>query len=502
MTGPALPLLVVVPLLAAALGVMLPGRLSRMLLVVGPLLTTAGGAALVMAHSETPVIAHHVGGFVPGIAIAFVSDTFTAVMITVTGITTLACIAVAMLTGEARLRFFPSLVLMLSAGVNGALLTGDLFNLFVFIEVMLLPSYALIAMTGTWRRLGIGRLFVVLNLATSTIFLIGVGLVYGVAGSVNIAVLSEMDAEDPRFLLAVSVVLLALTVKAGVVPVHGWLPRSYPATSATVMALFSALHTKVAIYAIYRIHQVVLDGAPAWITLVLILVTVTMVVGGYGSLGEKMIRRSLSWQMVAGVGYILAGLGIGTQLGLAAGFFYMIHHILVMGSLLLASAAIEHAYRTNQFVGLSGLMRREPVLAVLAALGMGSLIGFPPSSGFFGKVGLVRAAAELDGLQLWLVLTAILVASIGTLLAMVKMWSEVFWGPPIEELPCYGRGRGVPVPFPHGTRIRRRTLLPSAALLGASLLLFFVPGPVWELCLQAASGLLDVSGYAEAVMSR
>src|SRR5690606_30179632 len=115
------------------------------------------------------------------------SDTLSAVMLTVTGLATIACIIFAMVVGEARLRFFPTLVLMLSAGVNGALLTGDMFNLFVFIEVMLLPSYALIAMTGTWRRLGIGRLFVVVNLVTSTILLIGVGLVYGVAGSVNLA---------------------------------------------------------------------------------------------------------------------------------------------------------------------------------------------------------------------------------------------------------------------------------------------------------------------------
>ena len=272
-------------------------------------MTTAGGAALLVEHAQTPVLAHNVGGFVPGIAIPLVSDTFTAVMITVTGLTTTACIGFALITGEARLRFFPTLVMMLSAGVNGALLTGDVFNLFVFIEVMLLPSYALIAMTGTWRRLGVGRLFVVVNLVTSTILLIGVGLVYGVAGSVNMAVLSDVDADDPRFQLAVGVVLLALAVKAGVVPLHGWLPRAYPATSATVMALFSALHTKVAIYAIFRIHQTVLDGATAWMMPLLVVFGVTMLVGAYGSLGERMIRRSLAWQMIAGVGYILARAG-------------------------------------------------------------------------------------------------------------------------------------------------------------------------------------------------
>lgn len=499
MTGALLPLLVAVPLLGAALGTLVPGSVARVMLVLSPLLTTAGGVALLVTHRETPVLAHDVGGFAPGIAIALVSDTFSAVMITVTGFTTAACIVFALISGEARLRFFPTLVMMLSAGVNGALLTGDMFNLFVFIEVMLLPSYALIAMTGTWRRLGVGRLFVVINLVTSTILLIGIGLVYGVAGSVNLAVLTATNADDPRFQLAVGVVLLALTVKAGVVPMHGWLPRAYPATSATVMALFSALHTKVAIYAVFRIHQTVLDGAAEWRTLLLVAFTLTMLVGAYGSLGERMIRRSLAWQMITGVGYILVGAGIGTQLGLAAGLFYMVHHILVMGSLLLSSGAVEYAYRTHQFVGLSGLMRREPLLAVIVALGMMSLIGFPPSSGFVGKVGIARAAADLDGFQIWLVLGVLLVASIGTLLAMSKLWAEVFWGPPLEEMPSRGKGHKKPPVVPEGTRMRQQTLAPAGALLLVSLAIFVVPGPLWELCLQAAGGLLDVTAYVEAV---
>ncbi len=125
---------------------------------------------------------------------------------------------------------------MLVGGVNGALLTGDLFNLFVFIEVMLLPSYALLAITGTWRRLGVGRLFVLINLLTSTILLIGSASCTGWSGTVTMAELVGVAQEDPRAALAVGVVLFALSIKAGVVPLHGWLPRSYPATSSGIMA--------------------------------------------------------------------------------------------------------------------------------------------------------------------------------------------------------------------------------------------------------------------------
>jgi multicomponent Na+:H+ antiporter subunit D len=493
-----LPLLVALPLTMAALGVVLPARVMLPVMVLTPLLTAAGGAVLLVEHagSGPSVVATQVGAFVPGIAIPLVSDTVAALMLAVTGLTTAVCVGFAALCGEARLRYFPTLTLMLTAGVNGALLTGDLFNLFVFIEVMLLPSYALIAMTGTWRRLGVGRLFVVVNLVTSTILLIGVGLVYGVAGSVNMGVLSGADPDDPRFVLAVSVVLLALCVKAGVVPLHGWLPRAYPATSAPVMALFSALHTKVAIYAIFRVHQVVLDGAPRWTSVAFALVLATMVVGSFGSLGEKMIRRLLSWQMVAGVGYILLGLAIGTRLGLASGLFYLAHHILVMGALLLGSAAIERTYRTHHFVRLSGLMRREPVLATIMALAMLSLVGFPPSSGFFAKVGIVRAAADLDGTERVVVLVVVVLASLGTLLAMLRLWRGVFWGPPLEDLPSGDRARHE---IPLDARVPTRLLVPAGVLLVASLLVFLVPGPVWDATVRAADGLLDTGAYAAEV---
>lgn len=497
MNDALLPLLVVVPLVVAALGLGVPARVVLPAMVVTPLATAGVGAALLVEHATgAPVIATQVGAFVPGIAIPLVSDTLSALMLTVTGLTAAVCLAFSALCGEARLRYFPTLALTLVAGVNGALLTGDLFNLFVFIEVMLLPSYALIAMSGTWRRLAVGRTFVVVNLLTSTILLIGVGLVYGVAGSVNLGVLVGADSDDPRFVLAVSVVLLALAVKAGVVPLHGWLPRAYPATSGSIMALFSALHTKVAIYAIFRVHQVVLDGAPRWTTVAFVLVLLTMVVGSYGSLGEKAIRRVLSWQMVAGVGYILLGLAIGTRLGLASGLFYLAHHVLVMAALLLGSAAIERTYRSSQFTRLSGLMRREPLLATIMALGILSLIGFPPSSGFFAKVGIVRAAADLDGTERTVVMVAIVVASLGTLLAGLRLWRGVFWGPPLEDLPSGDRD---PYVVPLETRAPRRLVLPSAVLLGASLLVFLVPDPVWDTTIRAAEGLLDTTTYAAEV---
>ncbi|MFD2394714.1 proton-conducting transporter membrane subunit [Dietzia aerolata] len=163
-------------------------------------------------------------------AIPIVSDSFTALMLVATGVVAALSILFCDLTGEfARSRYFAPLVLLLLAGANGALLTGDLFNLFVFVEVMLLPSYALIAMTGGWRRLGVGRLFVVVNLLTSTVLLAGVGFVYASAGAVNLAALAGAAGEDGRVAAALGIVVMALCIKAGAVPVHGWLPAPTPA---------------------------------------------------------------------------------------------------------------------------------------------------------------------------------------------------------------------------------------------------------------------------------
>ena len=174
-----LPLFVVVPLLGAAALVVVRRRPVEVAVMLGaPLLVALGALWLLAFHRTVPVLSHAVGGFSDVLAIPFVSDTLSAVMLLVTALSTLAASVFLVLTGEARYRFVPPLVLLLSAGVNGALLTGDLFNLFVFVEVMLLPSYALLAVTGSWRRLGIGRMFVIVNLVTSAVLVSGVGLVY------------------------------------------------------------------------------------------------------------------------------------------------------------------------------------------------------------------------------------------------------------------------------------------------------------------------------------
>lgn len=504
-----LPLVVALPLLASALTAAAPWRVVRLVLLLGtPLATAVVGVWLIGIHRETPVLATNVGGFPVGIAIPFVSDTLSAVLLAVTGIATFVVLLFALRTGEDRLRFFPALVLMLIAGVNGAFLTGDVFNLFVFVEVMLLPSYALLAMSGTWRRLGVGRLFLVVNLVTSSVFLVGIALLYAAAGTVNLAALVGRG-DDPKVAFGAAVVLFALVVKAGAVPVHGWLPRAYPATSATVMALFGSLHSKVALVAVYRITAVVFAENPVLLPAVVGLVVLSVIVGAWSSIGENTMRRILSFQLVSSNGHILIAVALLSLAGYRGGLLYLVHSVLTLGALVLASGAVEQTYGTGHLVRLADLLRREKALAWIVGLALISLVGFPPSAGFIGKAALVVASAAATPWVAAVIIGSVIVASILSLVAMQRLWHDVFWGPKMtvyrNRLPAAVRSdesKDDLVPLPDSVRIPTLDLVPAGLMLVLSLAMFFGAGPTWDIATRAAQGLVDLGPYVEAVRGR
>lgn len=510
-----LPLFAAVPLLGAGLSVVTRSRVLDAVLSVGvPLASMVAAIALLVHHQGHPAMAVSVGAFAPGVAIPFVSDTLSALMIAVTSLSTAVAAWFLILTREYRYRFVPALTLMTSAGVNGALLTGDLFNLFVFVEVMLLPSYALLAVTGSWRRLGIGRMFVIVNLVTSAILVSGVGLVYASAGAVNLAVLQGAAAEDPRVALGVSVVLVALLIKAGVVPAYGWLPRAYPGTSAGVMALFAGLYTKVAVYAVLRIVYVAFapqhapyDLATHPLTWVLgVLVVATMLVGALGSLGENRMRGVLAFQMTAGVGHILIGVVLAFPAAVVAGVFYLVHHVITMSGLLTLTGSLELTYGQSRIDRLGGLVRREPVIAVGMSVGLLSLAGLPPTSGLWGKWGLITATAEGgehgQAVWGWVMMAAVLAASVATLMALQRLWTGAFGGDELTHMrpDVVTGGRGPDVVLPDGVRVARRLTAPGLLMIGLSVALFVGAGALMPIVEQGVAGLFDTTDYVKAVL--
>lgn len=497
MIAALLPLFVAVPLLTGGALVITGGRprVNQGMLLTILALATAGALALVWHLRSGEVLAHGVGLWPFGIAIPFAADVFSALMLTVTGILSLTCSAFAVLAGHGSRQFFAPMVLILTAGVNGALLTADLFNMFVFIEVMLLPSYALFVLAAPGRarlrQVAGARLYVTVNLLTSTIFLAGVALLYGHTGTVNLAELAGVAAESPPAAIATTVCLFALSIKASVVPVHGWLARAYPATSPAVTALFSGLHTKVAIYGIYRIYAVVFDGDSRFLWVGVVAFSLTMAIGVLGAVGENTTRSILAFHMVSQIGYILLGVALFGELGLAAGIFYMIHNIIVKASLFLTVGAVETRYGSDDIRSVTGLARTETLTAIAFVLAALSLAGLPPFSGFMAKFAIVAAALDE---QRFVVAVIAVVVSLLTLASMMKMWNGMFWfsehddpdekNEPVRVTPRIGPALAAP-----GLSL---ALISVGLGLGAQLLM--------SLSRTAAAGLVDTGPYVQAVM--
>lgn len=504
----ALPL--VVPLVAAVGTLLLRGRPREQRAVSLAAVVVELGAALgiVAMVSGRGVVVTRMGGWPPRLAISLVADPFSAVMLVISGAMVLVCLCFAVARGEDRLSFYHPLIQVLAAGVAGALLTSDLFNLFVFVEVMLIASYVLLALGGSVEQLRAAGVYVAMNLLGSSLLLAGVALTYAVAGTVNLAELAGMAPGATGTAVSGTVVLVALAVKGALVPVHGWLPRAYPAAPPAVAALFSGLLTKVAIYAMYRIYAVMLQGATPFRTPFLLIASMTMLVGVLGAIGRGSMRGILSFHMVSQVGYMLMGLGLFGSLGLTAGIFYMLQYIIVKTALFLAAGAVETSEGTGDLDRLGGLAGGRRILAVGFLLAALSLAGLPPLSGFLAKLLLIRAAfvhAEYG------VAAMAIIVSFLTLASMVKIWNGVFWGRVVpcggDSVPAPSAAMGVSREDPPGEgRAARPSWLwldaPVLVLATVSMLIGLWPQGMMTLTDRAAAILADPAPYVEVVLGR
>ena len=486
-----LPVFVALPLIVSAVTALSPWKwLNDALAVIIPAINLLMGVWLYGYTRDNGTISHVIGLYQGGVGISFVADAFSAVMIVTTMIVALMSNWFAIVVGETQSRYYAPLSLVLVTGVSGALLTADLFNFFVMIEVMLLPSYGLIAMTGTRHRLLSARMFVLVNLAASTMLVLGVGYLYAVTGAVNLAALQGVAAGGGPATVAAGIVVIAIAAKAGVFPVYTWLPRTYPSTSAAVMGLFSGLHTKVAVYMLFRIWVIMFDMDPRWNTLLIVVMVISMIIGGYAGLAESTMRRVLAYQMVNGMPFILIMLAFtqdDARYALAAGLLYTLHHMITIAALVLNVGAIEETYGTGTMAKLSGIARRDPWTSAVFVAGAFSIVGFPPFSGIFGKVTVVLAAATPGDWRSWVAITAIIVASFGALLSMMRLWQRVFWGRPMQN-------------YPEALNVRAGFMLPSAVLMIASLCMFIFAGHMWDITTTAVDDLLDVDAYTAAVL--
>jgi multicomponent K+:H+ antiporter subunit D len=319
-------------------------------------------------------------------------------------------------------------------GVNGAFLTGDIFNLFVFFEVLLIASYGLLLHGGGGERVRAGLQYVVLNLAGSALFLIGIGLLYSVTGTLNLADLqlryAAVSANDRALAEAASLLLLVVfCLKAAAFPLNFWLPGAYGAAAAPVTALF-AIMTKVGVYAILRVHFATFGGdhpaAGAWTLLLLPASLLTIALGTLGALAARSLRGLVSYLTVVSVGTILLTVALATAGGIAAGLYYLVHSTFVTAALFLLVELIGDQ-RGDHYDALDpGPEVAQPtllgVLFLIAAMAVG---GLPPLSGFLAKANVLLAAASAPAAAwIWAV---VLGGSALGLIALARAGSRLFW---------------------------------------------------------------------------
>jgi multicomponent Na+:H+ antiporter subunit D len=492
------PAMVVAPIIAAGVSMAL-WRFVVVQQVLGLAVLSgcvAGAAVLVDGAMAGPLVVH-MGGWQAPVGITLVADLLSSLLLLISLITVLAVFvfAIGQPRNDKSAFYFHPLYLLLTAGVSASFLTGDLFNLFVAFEVMLSVSYVLITLGGRRDQVRSGMTYVVINLAASTLLVATVAFIYASTGSLNMADVAERIQLVPPGLRNALGAMLFITfgIKAAIFPLFFWLPDSYPTAPVTVTAVFAGLLTKVGVYAIIRTQTLIFPGGDG-AAIVLAVAATTMVVGVFGAIAQDDIKRILSFHIVSQIGYMLFGLGLYSVAGLAAGIFYMIHHIPVKTALFLVGGLIESMTGTGALHRLGGLVRRSPLAAAAFLIAGMSLAGIPPLSGFFGKLVLVQAGVDA---RAWTVTGISLAVSLLTLFSMTKIWAGVFWGDPDEEPPLESA---------RGTHPLRAPWLMNVATLGlaaVTIAVGFWAEPIWLLCERAAQELLDPRAvYIAAVLGR
>ena len=487
--------------------------LARRIALASVLLGLALAVALMVQADSGAITVYRLGAWPAPFGIVLVLDRLSALMLTLTAAVALPVLLYASGGWDAHGRYFQVLLQCQLMGLNGAFVTGDLFNLFVFFEVLLVASYALMLHGGGADRLRAGLPYVVLNLLASALFLVASALVYASTGTLNLADLAlrvpQLLGPDAVLLRAAALLLLVVFgFKAALAPLSLWLPATYAAASAPVAALF-AIMTKVGVYAILRLHGVVFglaDPATATATLdnaagvaqplLLPLALATCVIGVLGALAANTLARLVAWLTVASVGTVLVAIGLFTPAGWAAGLYYMAHSTLIVAGLFLLAELLgaQRGEVGGQLLPASPVAQ-PALLGSLMLLAAASCAGLPPLPGFIGKVLLLQASAGQPGAAaLWaLVWTVVLGVSFLTLIALARAGSLLFWQ--VQSAPVGAAASTVP------SGASPRLLAATLMLLGASVALSVWAAPLLRYTDAAAHQLGDRAAYAAAVLS-
>lgn len=422
---------IIIPLLTGLIFSIIqkPSILRRWLFVLSAITQLFFTITLLVKAHQHRVLLLPMGGWEAPFGITLTIDILSASLLVVTSIISLSCIIYSFsneLDQEHPLKL--PLIQFMIAGVCLSFSTGDLFNLFVAFEIMLMASYALLVLELDKSNLKHAFPYLSLNIFGSTLFLCAGGLVYGLFGTLNFAQIAESVityASDPRLLIIILLLLFVYGLKAGFFPLFYWLPNSYPSLPVGLGALFAGLLTKVGIYTILRIFSIFITPSLTLpFTIILVLSIPTMIVGITLAIKHRSIQSILSFNLISHIGFMMLGIGLSSSVSISGTIFYMLHHMIVISSLFLIAGRMIQITGTNDISKMGNLWKQSPGLGVLFLLQAFSLIGIPPFSGFWGKLMIILSGVNV--MQL-IPTFSLIIASILTLLSMIIIWFSAFY---------------------------------------------------------------------------
>lgn len=451
--------------------------------------------SLLLRVIDSGPVSMTMGNWLPPFGISFTADMFGAGFALAAAVVTLLVLVYAQ--GERAADDgrdgFHTMVLLLLAGVTGSFLTGDLFNLYVWFEVMLIASFGLIVLGGSPAQLDGAVKYGFLNFLATSFFLLALGLLYGLLGTLNMAdILRVAPAANPAAMAGVAgLLLLAFGMKAAAFPVNAWLPAAYHTPPAVVSALFAGLLTKVGVYAMLRALVVLLPASRDWLEPVLIAMALaTLLIAPLGAIAETNLRRAIGFLVIGGIGSVLAGIAIPSLTGIGGAGLYIFHAILTMTALYLVAGLIERQTGQSDTRHMGGLYAGSGAISIFFLALVLATAGVPPFLGFWPKLLLLQAGLAEGSWSGGWIAAALVLNAVLTLIAGSRLWAHIFWraAPPGAET--------APNPPRQGHWLR---LGATGALVALVVAAGLWPNGLFEALRLGAPDLLDPARYVAAV---
>ncbi|MBG0782332.1 MAG: Na+/H+ antiporter subunit D [Bacteroidales bacterium] len=466
-------------------------KLQQWLSIVSVLAQLIIALTIFFNLSETGHLVAQAGSWPAPYGITFVADYTSAILLIAVSLIAVAAIIYSIgFVDQVRQRgglfvLFQGLL----TGVYGSLLTGDIFNLYVWFEVMVISSFVLITLGAEKQQLRASVKYLVMNLIGSMLFVAAIGLLYSQLGTLNMADIAyklRSEAIPPLVNSAIMLFFIAFGIKAAVFPFFFWLPASYPTPPIAITAFFGATLTKVGVYVMLRFYSLFAQlDAPFWQPVIFVVAGLTMVFGVLMAASSYDIRKILSFHIISQIGYMLMGIGLFSVIGLAGAIFFIVHNMFSKTATFMAGGLIYLYKGTYDLKKLGWVYKTKPFLAFLFLIPALSLAGIPPTPGFFGKFFLLYAGFE--GAH-WTITIVALVVSILTLFSMVKIWNEAMWKPEVESANLSVKS------------VRPAAWVGTVIAVVFTLLLGLTVGFTYDYFAQAGQQLIDPMNYIKAVL--